>query len=133
MSDIGRSLAPASEAQPRTAAGTAALTAALTATGPTTLTGDADDDLLAFLEIAALDLRRRAVRDAERDLDGDRLAVRPADEHASRGAGAPFRGGASHLVVLGLLLRREERANLLPRGFADGLRPRATLGLIETL
>src|SRR5687767_5792483 len=113
MSDIRRS----SEAEPGPAAG-AALSAATRATG-TTAADDADDDLLAFLEIASLDLGRRAVRDAERDLDGDRLAVRTGHEHASGRARTAFRRHPGHLVVFRLLLGRQERADLLPAVFAD--------------
>src|SRR5712691_4459749 len=82
----------------------------------------ARDDLLAFLQLAAHDFGEAAVADPERDVDGLRLALGVEDVHASRRgdlSGAARGAARRHLVVLGLLLRRQQRADLHPRRLTD--------------
>ena len=85
----------------------------------------ADDDVLALGEVAAQDLGRRAVADAQRELDGLEL-VALHDEHAAGRAalGVAPAGAATaarRFVVARLLLGREDLADAQPRGLADPL------------
>src|SRR4029450_5035191 len=102
--------------QPRARAGAAAARLLGAADG-------ADDDLLAFLELAAEDLGRVAVADAEREVHGLELlavhhvhAAGRADVAALAAAAALAR---AHLVVLRALLGREHLADTRARGFTD--------------
>src|SRR5437773_9326539 len=80
------------------------------------------DDVLALLQLAAHNFGEAAVADPERDVDGLGLAVGVEDVDASRRGdltGAARRAARRHLVVLGLLRRREQRADLHPRALTD--------------
>src|SRR6266446_761702 len=82
----------------------------------------ARDDFLAFLQLAAHHLGEAAVADAERDVD--RLGLAVSVEHVDAPGGGDVASAAGggrrrHLVVLGLLRRREQRADLHPRGLED--------------
>src|SRR2546425_4804604 len=104
--------APTSEPQAR--AGAAAGAALLAARG-------ADDDLLAFLDVAAQDFGRRPVADAEREAERlQLLAVHDVDAAGRGGPGAAAAALAgAHLVVLGALLGGEDLADADAGGLAD--------------
>src|SRR5438128_6590123 len=83
-------------------------------------TESAGDDLLAFVKIAAHDFGRRTVRDAEPHGHRLGLAIGADDPHpAGRSAAAALTAG--ELVVLRLLLRREDLANARPHRFPRAL------------
>src|SRR5712691_10771836 len=88
--------------------------------GLTAASQRAGEDLLTFLQLAAHHFRRRAVRDAKPHRDGLRLAIGAEDPQAAR-RGAAATLAARELVVLRLLLRREDLANARPHPFADAL------------
>src|SRR5437667_9534020 len=88
--------------------------------GLTGTSGGAGDDLLTFLQLAAHHFGRRTVRDAEPHRDGLGLAVGTDDPEPARRRAAPtFASGK--LVVLRLLLRREDLANAHAHSLADAL------------
>src|SRR5688572_2923277 len=92
-------------------------------------TDDPHEDLLALLNLAADDLGGAPVGDAERERDGLRLSVRSQGEHASLADRA--RPAILGLVVLRLLFRREDLADLGAGRLADALTARLPLGLGE--
>src|SRR5439155_24834898 len=102
--------------EPQARAGAAAAAALLGAAR------GADDDFLAFLEVAPEDLGRRAVADAEREAHGLQLLTVHDVDTAGR-AGAPATLGAAlaraHLVVFRALLGREHLADAAARRLTE--------------
>src|SRR5262249_12777427 len=78
--------------------------------------GSADEDVLAFLQIALSHFGDAPIAETERHRDGDRLAVGPQDPDTPRAARVLASGGlSSERIVPVTLLGREHLTNLSPR------------------
>src|SRR5262245_39703899 len=95
----------------------------------------ANDHVLTFLQLATHDLGRRAVADAEHELERLRLSIRSLHPHATgHGAAAAAAAGGGRLrVVAGALLVGEDLADLEARRLAILLHARLALLLRQTL
>src|SRR6266849_7769321 len=83
---------------------------------------DADDDFLAFLEVAAEDLGEIAIGDTGLHDHGRRLPALSQIEDAARGRALPRKLRIRQLrIVLGALRGRENGPDLVARGLPDAL------------